>query len=232
MASRYEKRQRIKRSLATPPRRGLDRGRATGRSRGRIKSLDNATAKFALVALPAWKLSVEQAQDFVHAKWLVRKGNLAAAIPLLSRIAATQADATSESSRSCQAWRLLGTIWANRGHWDQAATAYEQVVLLQPNSSEAQLATAAAWLEAGRLETAAQHCQRALALENTANGNLLLATIYFRQQNNLPRNNGTGNHFVRALMPRLRPSRISRSHGASRSSRRTMSCALRGPKNN
>jgi tetratricopeptide (TPR) repeat protein len=120
--------------------------------------------------------SLQRLTDFRRARLLFRQADYAAAIPLLTALAAgpkvtgdEYADRRSkiEPREIYQAWFLLGNAQAALKRWDEALVAYDRAAKLEPAATEPLLRAAAACAAANRPAIAVGYLEQALATESS-----------------------------------------------------------------
>ena len=92
-----------------------------------------------------------------------------------------------EKSVALQAWLFLANVNTSLGRWPEAAHACDEAVKLAPTSPEYRARAAAAWLRAGRPDTAVDDLQLALARNDDPQLRFALAEATFRQNVRAPK---------------------------------------------
>jgi Tfp pilus assembly protein PilF len=110
--------------------------------------------------------SLDHSQQLRRGRWHLKKGDVAAALPLLTNIVSTHAPTTNQLPTTLDALWLLGNTYAGMGDWKSAAATYEEATRLAPNMHLMRLAAATAWLFAGRADEALRQADAALRLPN------------------------------------------------------------------
>lgn len=145
---------------------------------------------------------LEREDNVLRARWFVRKGEYAPAEALLRDLAADRQGALADGG---EVWSLLGKCYAGLNQPEEAAKAYEKVLLLQPGAVGVHLAAAEAWKAAGQPAAAIPHYQRALHDAPTTASPLAtevwlsLATVLFQREMSLPVNDRKWSEFEKAL---------------------------------
>lgn len=153
----------------------------------------------AALATSASMTPARQAMLVLRGAWYLKQQQAARAIPLLKRVA-LQAD-RSAGEMPLRALHLLAQAYGQRGQWDLAATTFERLIKLRPQSFEVLAGAAEAWCAAGRLEPALQLCQQARQLEPADPRLLRLdALLQLQQQSALPPAQRDWSAFEQAIM--------------------------------
>ena len=147
-----------------------------------IAGLEQTAERIAPMQPQPTKVALKRLIDLLRGEWLASKGRYTAALSVLRRVAAGQPTTGQELLQNIKAWQWLGKVYAALGQWDGAATAYEQIVVLQPKEVAHHLQAAAAWAAADRSDAAEQHYRVALAMDPSAPTSLALARLLFERQ--------------------------------------------------
>jgi tetratricopeptide (TPR) repeat protein len=158
---------------------------------------------------------LKREDDVLRARWLVRKGDYAPAERLLRDLASDQQGSLTDGG---EVWSLLGRCHAGLNQPDEAAKAYEKVLLLQPDAPGIHLAAAEAWKAAGQPAAAIPHYQRVLrgapptASPLSTEVWLSLAAVLLQREIGLPANDRNWSEFEKALA-KAKPSGDAQSMG-------------------
>jgi len=128
------------------------------------------------------------AEEMLRANLFIARRQYLEAIPLLKSVAHSQ----GSSPAAIQAWLRLGQCYGAADQWDQAATAFGRVTVMQPKMVRAQLAAAAAWSQAGDPSLAIPYFERALSQQvesqdDTSETRIALVQALLKHQAFLPR---------------------------------------------
>src|SRR5262245_53629906 len=138
---------------------------ATGDARGAeetLKRLDPVFKKIGPYLPVPIRRRLGEDIEVARAQLEILKGNPAAALPALKRLAAsvTEGDrATDTVNERVRRWRLLAGAYASTGQHDLAAAAYDQLVHLEPAESSHRLRASDHWRLSGDLEQAIRECE-------------------------------------------------------------------------
>ncbi len=152
-----------------------------------IAGLENTAERIAPMQPQPKKVALKRMIDLLRGRWLVSKGRYIEAMSVLRRVTVGQPTTSQELAQNIEAWQWLGKAYAALGQWDQVATAYEQVALLNPMAAEPHLRAAAAWAAADRPDAAEQHYRQALSMNPSAQTAFALAALLFERQTRTPR---------------------------------------------
>lgn len=152
-----------------------------------LKTLDEAIERAAPSLPRLSRTALQTYAEFLRAKWHVGKGNYRDAITLLrSNIITRETLGSSEryDAEQFEAWMLLTACYSAQNEWEQAAAACDEAVQLRPESVQARLAAAQAWLKAGRHDAANEHLEHVVG-EQAATAGVWLATVETRLKREL-----------------------------------------------
>ncbi|MBN1588463.1 MAG: tetratricopeptide repeat protein [Pirellulales bacterium] len=147
-----------------------------------LNVLDGAVAQLSPSLPQTFRMSMHHLNDWLRARWLLRREDYSSAIPLLRRVAAADTTSDAEVDQSFRASLVLGDACGKVGQWDQAAQAYEHATVLRPKAALPRLMAATAWMAAHRPDIATQRYEQALELEDTPETWLLLAGAHYQRQ--------------------------------------------------
>jgi tetratricopeptide (TPR) repeat protein len=102
-------------------------------------------------------------QSLRKASLHLRKNNPDKAIEELERIIGQNSAVDVDAKVSANAWMIVGAAYSSTdGQWIEAAQAFDRAAVFQPQTAAPYIAAANAWLQAGRLELAADRAQSAI----------------------------------------------------------------------
>lgn len=156
------------------------------------------------------RISWERSSNVLWAKWYIRNNEYSRAASLLKQVVAGQRSLASDLAVTMEAWKLIASIYARIGLWDQAGAAYEQLVMLEPKAVWPRMAAAEAWERAGQIDRAIRGYQGAVAVEDDAEGKIALARALLQQQLLLPANARDWRAFDAALADLRSPKTATR----------------------
>ncbi|MBN1910415.1 MAG: tetratricopeptide repeat protein [Pirellulales bacterium] len=154
------------------------------------------------------KVSLEQDESLLRARWLRAKKDYAGAIPLLQRLVK---DSQREQRVQVPVWRLLGECLMATRQTQEAAKAFERLLIITPKAADARLLAAEAWKLSGRPDLAAPHYRQALqALPEASSFRrpdawLSYATVLLAEQSRLPRYQRKWSEFEHAFAEAKKP---------------------------
>jgi tetratricopeptide (TPR) repeat protein len=148
---------------------------------------------------PSDRLFLENGRDLLRAKFYARKGDLGKAISLARTVATGQKTSSDQLGQAFQAWLLLANAYASLNQWDQAASAYEQMLSLDPKAGQVRQRAAQAWARAGRAELAVRGYEQLLAIHDSPESRVALALACFDREAAMPKGIRNWENFTKPL---------------------------------
>jgi len=161
-----------------------------------LRRLDDGKSRLEARLNENARLKWDRARDLLQAELLLRTGKPLAAISLARPVTSS---GLSEAGERLRAWLLLGDGFSVLGHWDQAASAYQGAVGLDPKLDTMRVAAATAWLKADQPQKAIGQLEQVLARANSLQIQLQLARALLAYQVTLPPSRRDWGPFDRAL---------------------------------
>ena len=164
-----------------------------------VDKIDEYAKQLGVSVKREYKLAVSRDQELRKAILNFRRGELAAAVPLLRTVIVRQPQGDTRVETTVRAWLLLANIQYRLGDWVEAAAAFDQAASLQPSMQQPRLVAAQAYLFAGRPSLAAERAEEALALGSNVEAWLVLASAQFQLQLFQPAASRRWSRFEQAL---------------------------------
>ena len=147
-----------------------------------LKQIDGRIAEASARLSGKQLAALTAAQEFRRARLAYQGNEYASAIPQLRRVAARSQAENSGSDEAIRALVMLGQIYSKLGQWREASQAYDEACQRNPRLSQVRLAASQSWLAAGRADLAAERAEESLALRDSTEAWLALASAIQRQQ--------------------------------------------------
>ena len=135
-------------------------------ARATLASIEPVFGRIAPYLPDAARRRFHEDLDVARAQLQILEGNVLAALPALKRLAASvteSADPADTMAERQRRWRLLATAYARQGMHDRAASAFDELVRLDPRVKENRLLAANEWRLIGDYERAINHYDFATA---------------------------------------------------------------------
>ncbi|HUE70462.1 MAG TPA: tetratricopeptide repeat protein [Pirellulaceae bacterium] len=144
-------------------------------------------------------VALNRGQNLRRALYQIKTGRGSEALGFLRSVIGSLESGDANPETSSIAYRLLGDVSAAAGQWLEAADAYDRAATFKPADYATRMATANAWLMAGRPALAADQVERVLKDSPTVSAWLLLATAEFRRQAPLSPEEQSWSRFEQAM---------------------------------
>lgn len=164
-----------------------------------LLELDQALNRFDASVSSSDLLAVERAQNLRRALHHAKSRRPGDAVIFARLVIAAHAGKEAGQETTIAAYRLIGDVSASAGQWLEAASAYEQAATLKPADHPTRLASANAWLMAGRPALAAEQAERVLINSPSLAAWLLLASAELQRQVALPLSERSWRRFEQSL---------------------------------
>ncbi len=142
---------------------------------------------------------IRRTHELRRARWHLLKRDLAAAMPLLSKVIASHANSPVHLQTTLDALLVQGGTYTSIGEWRAAAAAYEEATRLAPTMQRVRIAAADAWLFAGRADEALKQAEAAINLSETPAAWLSVALAQLQVQRTRPPTQRNWNRLLQAL---------------------------------